>query len=204
MFLLQSLPNNRFLKISMYLSSTVGVRPFIFEENKHLKRFYNIWSAILYYYYLEYVCRSYYELTILLRAEKPNVGEILDNLCITLVYTVSIFRRNAFNTKEIRTLFSNIISTEEQILQDADVEVRQIYLRGVKLNRIYGILFIINGYAVYFMYICRPFIMELPTMIVNNQTITLKTLPLSTWWPMDVQKYYWVFKTQPIKITVLI
>lgn len=188
----------------MYLSSTVGVWPFIFEENKHLKRFYNIWSAILYYYYLEYVCRSCYELTIILRAEKPNVGEILGNLCITLVYTVSMFRRNAFNTKEIRTLLSNIISTEDQIFQDADVEVRQIYLKGVKLNRIYGILFIINGYAVYFMYISRPFIMELPTRIVNNQTITLRTLPLSTWWPMDVQKYYWVFKTQPIKTTLSI
>lgn len=190
---MQIWPNNQLLKISMYLSSTVGIWPFIFEENKHLKRLYNTFSAILYFYYLEYVCRCYYEVTVLLRAEKINAEEILGNLCVTLIYTVSMFRRKAFNTKEIKTLFSKILSTEDEILQGDNVEVRQIYLKGVKLNRIYGILFIINGYALCFMYLVHPFFTELPTVRVNNETITLKTLPLSTWWPFDIQKNYWVF-----------
>lgn len=193
-FFLQVLPNNRLLHISMYLSSTVGIWPFIFEENRHLKRLYNIFSAFFYYYYLQFICRAYYQLTVLLRAEKPDVEEILSNLCVTLVYTVSMLRLNAFKTDKIRTLFSNIISTEDQIFQGADVEVRKIYLKGVKLNRIYKILFIVNGYVVLFMYLLRPFNMDLSTLTVNNQTITLRTLPLSTWWPMDIQKYYWVFE----------
>lgn len=178
----------------MYLSSIVGIWPFIFAENKYLKRLYDIFSTILYYYYLEYIFRSYYQLTVLLRAENIDVEEILQNLCITLIYTISMFRLKAFNTEEIKTLLSNIISTEDHILQDSDIEVRQIYLKGVKVNRIYHMLFFVNGWTVTLLYFLHPFFMELPTMVVNNETITIKTLPLSTWWPIDIQKNFWVLK----------
>lgn len=178
----------------MYLSSTVGIWPFIFEENTYLKRLYDIFSTILYYYYFEFICRAYYQLTVLLRADKLNIEEILGNLCITLIYTCSMFRIKAFNTDEIKTLFSNIISNEDQILQDADPQVRQIYLKGVKVNRMYHILFFVNGWVVSLLYFLHPFFMELPTMVANNETITLKTLPLSTWWPIDVQKHFWVLE----------
>nr|QXE93245.1 odorant receptor 19 [Eucryptorrhynchus brandti] len=62
----------------------------------------------------------------------------------------------------------------------------------VRNNMIYNILFLFNGWVVSFLYFLHPFFMELPTEIVNNETVILKTLPLSTWWPINIQKHYWI------------
>ncbi|XP_066246791.1 odorant receptor 10-like [Euwallacea similis] len=186
------LPNNKLLQIPMYLASTVGIWPIIFMENQRMKKLYDVYSSILYYYYLEYIFRAYYQLFLLLTAEHLNVAEILGNLCITLIYTVSLFRLRAFNTIEIKTLFTNIIKAENNILHDSDPEVRRIYSSGVKINRIYHVMFFFNGWVVSFLYFLHPFFMDLPTVESNNETITLKTLPLSTWWPIDVQRNYWL------------
>ncbi|XP_066152031.1 odorant receptor 49b-like [Euwallacea fornicatus] len=186
------LPNNKLLQIPMYSASTVGIWPIISIKNQRMKKIYNIYSSILYYYYLEYIFRAYCQLFLLLTAVHLNVEEILGNLCITLIYTVSLFRLKAFDTHEIKTLFSNIIKSEDFILHDSDPTVRQIYLSGVKINRIYHIMFFFNGWFVSLLYFLHPFFMDLSTVEINNTTITLKTLPLSTWWPIDVQKNYWL------------
>uniref|UniRef100_A0AAR5QE19 Odorant receptor n=1 Tax=Dendroctonus ponderosae TaxID=77166 RepID=A0AAR5QE19_DENPD len=188
---LQLLPDNQLFQIPMYLSVLVGIWPIILTESKWLKKAYRLFATMLYYYYLEYICRAYFQLVLLVRAEHLNLEEILGNLCITLIYTVSMIRLRAFDTQQIKTLFSTIVDAETLILQDPDPEVRKIYLAVVRRNKVSHFVFFICGWMVSFLYFLHPFFMELPTMKVNNETITLKTLPLSTWWPIDVQKHYW-------------
>ncbi|XP_076275663.1 uncharacterized protein LOC143206791 isoform X4 [Rhynchophorus ferrugineus] len=185
-------PDNKLLKISMYLFTMVGVWPIIHWDSLKSKRIYEIGSAILYYYYLEYIFRAYFKLYLLLTTDTLYIEEILGNLCITLIYTVSLFRLKAFNTEAIRTLFTNIIDEEKLILNNSDPEIRRMYMSSVKDTVNYNILFLFNGWVVSFLYFIHPFFMELPTQIVNNETVTLRTLPLSTWWPIDIQEHYWL------------
>nr|WJJ63317.1 odorant receptor 17 [Pachyrhinus yasumatsui] len=185
-------PNNYILKISMYASSTVGIWPIIFMKSKRIKKFYNIFSTILYYYYVEYILRAYYQLFRLLTAEHLNLEEILGNFCVTLIYTVTLFRLRAFNNKAVRTLFSNIIEEEKLILNDPDSNIKKIYFTCVQNNRNYNILFLFNGLVVSIIYFAHPFLVELPTVVKNNQTIPLRVLPLSTWWPINTQKHFWL------------
>ncbi|XP_076275653.1 odorant receptor 49b-like isoform X2 [Rhynchophorus ferrugineus] len=176
----------------MYLFTMVGVWPIIHWDSLKSKRIYEIGSAILYYYYLEYIFRAYFKLYLLLTTDTLYIEEILGNLCITLIYTVSLFRLKAFNTEAIRTLFTNIIDEEKLILNNSDPEIRRMYMSSVKDTVNYNILFLFNGWVVSFLYFIHPFFMELPTQIVNNETVTLRTLPLSTWWPIDIQEHYWL------------
>ncbi|XP_050295705.1 odorant receptor 30a-like [Anthonomus grandis grandis] len=185
------LPTNRLLKIPMYLSCLVGIWPIILVENPHLRRLYDIFAAILYYYYLEYIFRAYYQITVLLRADNLNVEEILGNVCITLIYTVSMFRLKAFSSDEVKALFNTVIETENDISKNPDDKIRKLYDLFVKSTTIYNILFCFNGWVVSFLYFIHPFLIELPEVTVNNKTITLRVLPLSTWWPFDIQEHYW-------------
>ncbi|CAG9767383.1 unnamed protein product [Ceutorhynchus assimilis] len=186
------LPKNQLLKIPMYLSSTHGMWPIIFINNKKLKRIYDVFAFILAFYFIEYIVRAYYQLTVLLRADVLNLEEILGNLCITLIYTVSMFRLKAFNSKKVKTLFLSIIETEEQIMNDSEDDVKKIYESFLKVNFIYNLLFFFNGWVVSVLYFVHPFLVTLPTMELNNQTVIVRILPLSTWWPIDVQKHYWL------------
>ncbi|KAL1498199.1 hypothetical protein ABEB36_009035 [Hypothenemus hampei] len=174
------------------MATALGIWPILLTNNNLFKTIYKIVGSFLYYYHLTYVFRCYYKLVLLFVAKPLDYVEILQNLCITLIYSVCRFRLRSFNTKEIKALFQQVIDTETKFLECPDKEIEKIYLLGVKINKIYHILFFVNGWIVTILYFIQPLLVDLPTVVINNETVVLKQLPLSTWWPFDTQQHFWL------------
>ncbi|XP_060531138.1 uncharacterized protein LOC132704859 isoform X2 [Cylas formicarius] len=184
-------PRNKHLKVCMYSSSLLGIWPFIFEENPTLRQLYQLYSNFMLVYYTFFIGTAYMKLAELLRADEIRMDDISANLCITLIYTITIIRQIMLRGKGVLKMIRYIIDTENKIYAAKDEKVIEAYDRcadlTIKLSKIYlAILFVIT-----MSYFIHPLLEGGYFLQKGNETMLIRALPLSSWFPFDEQKYYW-------------
>nr|UTN00907.1 odorant receptor [Semanotus bifasciatus] len=185
-------PRNDHFKVTMYANALLGVWPFIFENNRMMKRLYNIYANFTFIYYLLFIVSAYVELFVLLLADEKRVQEIVGNLCITLLYSITIMRVYAIKTKNVKDLIREVINVEDVIYKCEDEAVIDIYKECVHDSHISNYIFLANISVETLFYFLHP--LYLGEMVrfdkATNQTKIVRGLPLSSWFPFDKQEHY--------------
>nr|WJJ63310.1 odorant receptor 10 [Pachyrhinus yasumatsui] len=186
-------PKTEHLKIPMICSSSLGIFPweFMFQENPFIQSCYAVYSKLMLSYYIFFLLTAYIQLIMLLTSEVPRMDEISGNLCITLIYTITIIRQLIIKLHPgFKNIIKQIIDTEKIINSQEDIEVKKIYHDCAKDTsskcKVYlTILFIIT-----MLYIFRPLVVHGYEKEIGNSTVFIKALPLSSWFPFDEQTLY--------------
>ncbi|XP_023309827.1 odorant receptor Or2-like [Anoplophora glabripennis] len=185
-------PKNEHLKITMYISAVLGVWPFIFEDKPVLRKIYDVYSKCIFCYYLLYVLAAIIQLFIIVTDEVLDVDEIVANLCITLLNFVAILRVKAIKTERVKNIIQNVFKLEEKMMNSGNDEIIEIYNRHARQNQTCNKIFLVNLYLVDILYFIHPLYVEdtIKYYPNRNETVVIKALPLSTWYPFDQQKHY--------------
>ncbi|KAG5900095.1 hypothetical protein JTB14_016064 [Gonioctena quinquepunctata] len=185
-------PKNDHLKICMYANALLGVWPYIFEENPTLKKLYDIYSRATFTYYLLFILTAIIQLFILLTEDVINAKEIFANLSITLLYSVTIMRVYAIKSTTMRNVIREIMDLEKKTLESKDEKIIEIYKSHTSQSKISNAIFLVNIFLVTALYFIHPLFVEdiIKFDAKKNQTVVIKALPLSSWFPYDEQKYY--------------
>lgn len=138
---LQIFPENKHLKVTMFVNSLIGVWPFIFENNPKLKKSYNYYSKLIFTSNFLAVIRAYVKLFIYLTEDVLNTNEIFENLATTLLVTVSVVRVLAMKSAGINKIVRNIIEVEENIYASNDKNIITIYNSFAAQSKISNIIF---------------------------------------------------------------
>ncbi|XP_074026902.1 odorant receptor 10 isoform X2 [Leptinotarsa decemlineata] len=185
-------PKNEHLKVCMYANALLGVWPYIFENNPTLRKLYNIYSKATFTYYLLYILTAIIQLVILLTRQEINVKEVFANLAITLLYSVTIMRVYAIKSTRMRNIIKEIMDLEDKTMASGDKQIIEIYEFHTTQSKVSNVIFLVNIFIVTALYFIHPLFVEdiIKFDAEKNETISIKALPLSSWFPYDEQKHY--------------
>lgn len=144
----QIFPKNEHFKITMYANALLGVWPFIFEENKTLKKLYEYYSKFTMTYFFLFIISTFIKLFQILTAEEILIQELFSNLSITLIYAVTIVRVRTLKTKRLQDLVKGIMDTENKIYDSGEraiIEIYNAYASRSKLSNIIFVLSVLSG-----------------------------------------------------------
>lgn len=140
--LFQIFPRNDHLRITMYANALLGIWPYVFQNNPNMRKLYNIYSKLMFYYFLLYLLSVVIQLFILLTEDELRVEEIVANLSITLLYPITARRVWVMRSVKMKNLIKKILVTEDAILRSKDEEVIKIYKFHARQSQITNLLFI--------------------------------------------------------------
>nr|UTN00919.1 odorant receptor [Semanotus bifasciatus] len=185
-------PKNEHLKLTMRANALLGVWPFIFENNPKLRNIYAIYSRGTFIYYLLFIISAIIKLFILICDEVLVIKEIVANLCITLLYSVTIMRVYAIKTPRVKGIIREILVLEQRILRSEDDKIIAIYNSHASQSKISNAIFLVNIFLVTALYFIHPLYVDdlVKYYPSKNLTVIERPLPLSSWFPFDAQKYY--------------
>nr|QUP79569.1 odorant receptor 9 [Monochamus saltuarius] len=185
-------PENKHLKITMYLSAMIGVWPFIFENNPTLRKIYNVYSKCMFCYYLMYFIASIIKFFIIITDEILVVPEMIANLTVTLLTAVTAWRIKAIGTDRVKNMIQKMFKMEKKMLNSGNDSIIEEYNWHVTQNEICIKIFLVTIYVADIMYFIHPLYVEDVARYYpkRNETVIFKALPLPTWLPFDQQKYY--------------
>nr|QXE93197.1 odorant receptor 16 [Eucryptorrhynchus scrobiculatus] len=183
---------SKFLNVAMLCSTSMGIFPsrFLFEENKFGQLCYSIYSKVTFGYFIIFVLTSYIELILIIFHEDINIAELSRNLIITPLFTITIIRQVLIMSPSFKKLLNYILDNERYMDMIDDKKVIEIdkkcasdFNRNIK---IYLGMMIITELS----YTLRPLFEPEQRILLNNSTVLVKQLPLSTWFPFDREKNF--------------
>ncbi|XP_076273498.1 odorant receptor 30a-like [Rhynchophorus ferrugineus] len=186
-------PRSTHLKIPMIYSSLLGIFPvdLMFEGYPFFRKIYARYSIIMIIYYAFFVVTAYMKLYELVRDPDPRLDEISRNLCITLIYTITVVRQVIMKTDQgIRNIIKKIIANEEYIQGSDDKKIKQIFNDCANDTTSKCKTYLIILFIITMLYIVRPLFVEGYIKVADNSTAVIKSLPLSSWFPFDEQIFY--------------
>ncbi|KAJ8947661.1 hypothetical protein NQ318_009545 [Aromia moschata] len=185
-------PTNDHFKVTMYANFLLGVWPFVFEDSPRLRKLYAFYANFTFLYYLLFILSAYVKLFMLIFDKEFKVKEIMSNICITLLYSITIIRVYAIRTERIKKLIREVMDVEQLIYDSEDEELIDIYRDYTHQSQVSNITFLVNIVMETIFYFLHPLyhdkIEEFDA--ATNQTTIIKVLPLSSWIPYDEQKHY--------------
>ncbi|XP_066262665.1 odorant receptor 67c-like [Euwallacea similis] len=181
------------LRIALKWCSMVGILPseFMFPENKKMRSAYDVYSNITLVYWAVFIVTAYIELYLILN-ENPIKKDLMSlNLCITLIYTVIFCRRLI---TRISPSFKKMIKTiiEDQMKGDLidDELIQKLDRENIENSNWKCKIYIYFMFIVCLTYFTKPIMVGPVEETYGNATKIVKELPLSTWFPFNVQEYY--------------
>ncbi|KAJ8919266.1 hypothetical protein NQ315_003850, partial [Exocentrus adspersus] len=184
------LPKVVHFRVAKYLSFLVGLWPVVSSENKKTSYMYNILSKFLYVYFCLFILTEIIQLVILLTEEDIKYEEVTNNLSISLVYINSAVRCKVCKGRVIKRAITEVTKFEKELWQGMDADLIKIYEDNAKMNSLFCALFASSAIFTSAVYTVWPFFAETPSMMVDNVTVEVKTLPVSAWVPFNPQKHY--------------
>ncbi|KAJ8968955.1 hypothetical protein NQ317_013833 [Molorchus minor] len=183
-------PKNYHFNIAMRASFLVGMCPFIFAENPMLQKICLLHRKFFFTYYMLFLITAAVKLFLLACDEVIIVDEIVSNAAVTLMWSITLIRSYVIASKRVQALVRNIFVLEERILNGEDERLIEIYNSHVNQNQITTITILVVTYATLVVYIIQPLFAN--NMIKyypsRNETVIIKPLPLSSWFPFDEQE----------------
>lgn len=119
------LPKNEHLKVAMYINTILGVWPVI--TNLKLREYYNIYSKVVFVYFILFIIRAYIKLYYILADDILDKSEIFANLATTLLCSITILRVFALKTSRILNIINFIIRAEDRIKSTGTFSEIKIY-----------------------------------------------------------------------------
>ncbi|XP_066247179.1 odorant receptor 10-like [Euwallacea similis] len=186
-------PKCEHLGMAIKWCSIVGIFPseFMFPENKKMRSAYNVYSNIIFVYWTGFIVTEYIQLFVILN-EHPVRKDLMSlNLCLTLIYTVVTCRRLIMRmSPSFKKMIQTIIEDEakgdpigDELIQELDKET----IEGA--NWKYTI-YVYNVFIVCLLYFVKPIMVEPVEEKYGNMTRIIRELPISSWFPFDVQEHY--------------
>ncbi|XP_066261267.1 odorant receptor 30a-like [Euwallacea similis] len=181
------------LRIALKGCFMLGILPseFMFPENKKMRSAYDVYSNIILVYWAVFIVTAYIELYLILN-ENPIKKDLMSlNLCVTLLHTVIFCRRLIIRispsfTKMIKTIIEDEMKgdlIDDELIQKLDRE--NIENTNWKCEIYIYLLTIVS-----LMYFMKAIIVGPVEKTYGNSTKILRELPLSSWFPFDVQEHY--------------
>ncbi|XP_050293299.1 odorant receptor 33c-like isoform X2 [Anthonomus grandis grandis] len=178
----------------MICCSLLGIFPwqFIFTENPIFQKAYKYYSNVTLSYLALFIFGAYVELLFLFHEETLRIDEIMRNLCVTLLCTVTIIRVVIMRVKpHFRNIIQEIIDKEHEIFTSSNDETILDIYRGVAANTARNIKFLyVQVVIMCLMHHLRPFFV-VDIVKRGNETVALWTFPVSVALPFDVQRNFW-------------
>ncbi|KAJ8983708.1 hypothetical protein NQ317_009143 [Molorchus minor] len=84
------------------------------------------------------------ELFVLIFAQEKDVQGIVGNLCITLLYSITIMRVYAIKSKGVKDMIREVLNMERVIYKCSDEELIDIYKSHVRQSVISNWVYLIN------------------------------------------------------------
>ncbi|XP_066261220.1 odorant receptor 10-like [Euwallacea similis] len=181
------------LRIAVKGCSMLGIFPseFMFPKNKKMRSAYHLYSNIILVYWAGFIVTQYIQLFLILN-ENPIKKDLMSlNLCITLLYTVTISKKLIIL---ISSSFKKIIKTiiEDEVNEDPidDELIQKLDKKNIEnVNWKYRI-YIYNVFTVCLLYFLKPIMVGTVEETYGNVTRIVRELPLSSWFPFDAQEHY--------------
>ncbi|XP_066259613.1 uncharacterized protein [Euwallacea similis] len=171
----------------------LGVLPseLTFPESKKMRRAYDVYCNIILVTYAIFIVTAYIELYLILNENPIKIDELSSNLCVTLLHTVIFCRRlitriSPSFKKMIKTIIEDEMKgdfIDDELIQKLDKENVENLNWKCKIY-IYCVNFVNLAYFL------KPIMLEPVEETYGNVTKIVKELPLSTWFPFDVQEHY--------------
>ncbi|XP_050309011.1 uncharacterized protein LOC126745288 [Anthonomus grandis grandis] len=185
-------PKCEHIEVSMITSSLFGIFPsqFMFQSNATLQKYYKIYAYVIAAYFSALITTQYMELYVIIEKYGMKMDAISANLTLTLLYTIVDIRQFIikFNPR-FRNLIGSMIKQEALILGSKDNAIISIYKNYAKATRKRSMLYVSVIAFIAMQYFLRPLFLQIKYQ-VGNETISVKSLPLSTWIPFDIQAHY--------------
>ncbi|KAJ8978567.1 hypothetical protein NQ317_012091 [Molorchus minor] len=189
--ILKIFPKNDHFKITMYVNFLLGVWPFVFEDSPFMKKLYNFYANFTFLYFLFFIITAYMELFTLIFAEDKDVQGIVSNLCITLLYSITIMRVYAINVEGHQGPQKGGHMEIGSFINARDEELIDIYKSHARLSIINITDFLVNVIETLFYGVHPLYLGQIEKFNkVTNETTVIKALPLSSWFPYNPQEYY--------------
>ncbi|XP_050305612.1 odorant receptor 49b-like [Anthonomus grandis grandis] len=186
-------PKSEHIKISMIFSSFLGLFPweFMFVKNPLLQKTYAAYSKLIFSYTLFLIGTAYIELFFIFQRGNVRMEELSHNLTVTLIETITVIRQLIMKfSPGFKHILRHIINSEEKVMKSKDQKLIKIYLDCATDTRNKTLLYMAILLAISVLYAIRPILRGSYIQKVGNDTVLLKTLPLSIWMPFDTQTYY--------------
>ncbi|CAH1142515.1 unnamed protein product [Phyllotreta striolata] len=192
MLLRDIFPKNEHFRVTMYSCSILGLWPFVFPKNPLYQKMYFRYSKFIYIFTWLFLSTYVVQLIKLLLDEVIFVEEIMRNVSITAIQSLSLIRAYALKSKRSKNMINEVLSTEKRILGSQNSGVIGIYNEFAKKNNsfitIYMASMVLDTCFFVIYPLCAPPIeIFYPT---RNETVTKRMLMLSAWFPFDEQKHY--------------
>nr|QXE93244.1 odorant receptor 18 [Eucryptorrhynchus brandti] len=181
------------LKLPALLTSLVGVFPpqFIFEEDLKLRRIYHRYAKFILGWYVLVLASSYIEVCILCSEKPIRIEELCRNLAITLIFTMTLIRHMFIKFKlEFRNMIEFVTNMEKSMKNITDKMIKKIYQDCAKTTRQQIIIFMLGVLFMTVITIGRPFYAK-EVVQKGNETVLVKSFPLSVWMPFDKNAHFW-------------
>ncbi|XP_066259616.1 odorant receptor 67a-like [Euwallacea similis] len=181
------------LRIAVKGCFMLGVLPseFTFPESKKMRSAYDVYSNIILVYWAVFIVTAYIELYFILNEDPIRKDLMSLNLCITLIYTIIFCRRlitriSPSFKKTIKTIIEDEMKEnliDDELIQKLDKE----NIENANWKCEIYIYFLI---IVCFIYFTKAIIVGPVEETYSNSTKIIRELPLSSWFPFDVQEHY--------------
>ncbi|KAJ8947664.1 hypothetical protein NQ318_009548 [Aromia moschata] len=137
------------------------------------------YANLTFFYYLLFIITAYMKLFVLIFDDENRIQEIVSNLCITLLYSVTIMRVYAIRTKRVKDLIREVMELEQIIYKCQDEEVINIYRMYTRQSYISNITFLVNiGIETMFYFVHPLYLGETVKFnAATNETVVVKALP---------------------------
>ncbi|XP_072381811.1 odorant receptor 10-like [Diabrotica undecimpunctata] len=180
------------MKLSMYANAVFGIWPFIFEDYPTLKKIYDVYCKITLTYYFLFIVSGWIKFFQLFQEIPIPATEIMGNISITFIYSVTIWRARAIRGPRMMNIIKNVIDWEKKIMDSEDQPLIDIFNNYAWQNRIISQVFIITVIIVTNLFFVHPLGLDPRERYdpVTNETVYIRPLPLSSWFPFDDQKHY--------------
>lgn len=185
--------NDLHLKICLRALATVGQWPLKFKTYKILNHLHFLYTILVSIYFIFFVITEYIEIA---NRMNENFLDILNNLSVSLLYTVTIYKVYIIRGSAMSKIVEQIRTIEKIILEGDDEEIKQIYLSHVSWNSKLSVRFIMITGITLLPFFVNPVIVLMTMPDGLNDTMD-KPLPFSSWFPFDRNYYYgWSYGMQ--------
>uniref|UniRef100_A0AAR5PYV0 Odorant receptor n=2 Tax=Dendroctonus ponderosae TaxID=77166 RepID=A0AAR5PYV0_DENPD len=172
----------------MKCATLLGLFPhqFLFKKHYYLQQGYSIFSKITFVVFTLILLSTYMQLLVIVCAKEIDVTELSKNLIITPLFTITIIRQSIMYKSGFKRLLEHILEREQWMNRYAnDNQLNFIEERSAnELNRnikIYLGMMIITELS----YTIRPLLDPATETLIYNNTVLVKSLPLSIWLPFN-------------------
>ncbi|KAI7815191.1 Odorant receptor Or27a [Rhyzopertha dominica] len=181
-----------YLRIDKKSLMALGLWPGKVTDHTVLQKIYEIYGTALRIYFVLFVISQLVQLIIV---STKDVQEAFDNMGVSLLYSVDIFKIRIAISKVAQGLSDQVMETEKKILEGGNERRKRLFDKYVKENSSLDRFILSVGVVTIIPFFVVPLVQlhtqpELYYPLNSSIPPESKPLPFSSWFPFDKEEHY--------------